>query len=831
MSILTSDQVTALRTTHYEGAAYFIAGPQAVVFAARVNGTPATSDFAQVTFDTVTTGAYADIVVGMDVRISHTNDITAAFFVGRARLNPTSTILYINETSDAIADNDYIFVIENRSLVIRQRYKTFVDYSVPYTPLPPIESNVDSAYVVCTTAATATFSLSSIGQALEKSATMSSVLWTISGATYTVGSASTANITFHVSTPYNKWASLKLTDSNGTTNTLWFTITAGNPDVDTFFRLCHEDVPISADWDNGYSTSLTFWANVSDLLDRTRITIVSVETFNLTSLGVGNVQCVGYLKTSTSNTQGDEKYGQKKDVQFEINGLMQLAGSLRFNQIAIRHNSSPTIWDEINIPTYQRNICHILAHHSTLLNLISMNFGTIDDTFSSGNTDVSETSLIDACRAAAKEVNAYLINDRAGKISLIRDPRIGSSAYRATIPDLTPSPIGTGDGFSFKLIHNPYDIVGWLDIGCAVIQPTTLARTYITANAPASGPGDGQEDDQNPSQLLAATANLTNALIEARQRTGDLFAMLNTHHTLEWVLTSGWGGVISPTCGVYYQFQIAASDDTRGIGVSSSTDWLCVSTSMTINRNGTQEITARFTEVTQGGAVLINVAISPSVATTPIPVLPVLSAYPAFPPAPSINYDSINPTNKIPRDPFSGMQNLPLTTEEAAAAANAQAAPGCSVTQISFRNPSAVNTGFISVLGTPYTIHLSGIAVIGETDSQNFDVIDAFPVLGFAWYGGGTRVPVFVGNDGIGFDLWDIPFERTQDDNYQSAVLISPNCKVNSVTIIGGTTGINFYDPTPAWTDSDSTGHLYAVKFITGAGHEDVIRVKIGPHL
>jgi len=217
---LTTDQLTLLRGGGYEGSAYLVAGPQAVIFAARVNGTPAASDFAQITYDTVTVGAYTDIRVDQDIRISRTGNVRDSFFYGRIRKTPTSSILYINETSAAIADNDYIHVVDSYPLVIRQRYRTFVDWDKAYEPLPPIESNVPSASVVLTTAATAEFSFASVGQALEKGATVTGVLWDIPNATYTTGSTSTANITIEVDTPYNQWGHLTLTDSEGSTVSL-----------------------------------------------------------------------------------------------------------------------------------------------------------------------------------------------------------------------------------------------------------------------------------------------------------------------------------------------------------------------------------------------------------------------------------------------------------------------------------------------------------------------------------------------------------------------------------------------------------------------------------
>lgn len=751
MAMLTSDQLDLLRDAHYEGSAYLIAGPQDVVFAARVNDTPSSSDYAQISYDTVTTGAYTDLIVDMDVRISHTSDIRDAFFYGRVRKTPTASILYINETSAAITDNDYIFVIDSYPMVIRQRYKDKVDWDKSHTPPPPIESNVDSAYVACTTAATAQFSLSSMGQAIAKGATITSVEWSIPDVTYIEGDEESEDIVIEVESPYNEWGHLTLTDSNGTPNTLHFTITAGDPNTASFFRLCHEDVPVSSDWENGFSASTSYWDGIDDLLDRTRITLVSVETFDGEELGVGNVQFVGYLDTAASNTVGDETHGQSKEAQIEFSGLMQLAGKLRFNPIAIRHSAAPAAWDFINTPTPVRNIVHLFAQHSTFLNLCSLDFQGLNETFLTGNVNVEERSLTDAARKVTREINGYLIQSPAGKVTLVRDPRVGSMSYRASIPDKTPDPIDLGDVYSYKLTREGYDKVGWMDVGFMVVHPTNFTPTFITANAPASGPGDGQEDSANPSQLLAATSNMSNALAEARQRTGDLYELANARRKLEVNFGSGWGGVVRAMPGEYYQFIISDEDDVRGYGISPDDDWLCLSVNMTINRNGTQDTIGTFVEVTQGGNALIAATISPSVVTTPIPVLPTLSPYPAIPMPASINYDSLTPENPIAGDPFSGMQTLPLSTEDAAKAAQNQPRSGESRAFTYFSYDGNVTMDFTTVLGEEYSIEVSGIAKISNGHTQSIFLRNTYP--------GTWNSPIsFVGLTPTGGSIYDVGF-------------------------------------------------------------------------
>src|SRR5689334_14559018 len=97
---LSSPQLTTLRgdSTHppgYAGTMLLSCCPNTTVYSARVNQSSFTASFAQVTYDGGS-GTLADIIPGMTVLISHTNDRAAAFFVGRVRKTPSMTVLYIN---------------------------------------------------------------------------------------------------------------------------------------------------------------------------------------------------------------------------------------------------------------------------------------------------------------------------------------------------------------------------------------------------------------------------------------------------------------------------------------------------------------------------------------------------------------------------------------------------------------------------------------------------------------------------------------------------------------------------------------------------------------
>lgn len=710
--ILTVDQYNLVLSGGYRGADYIIACPNTVIFAARVNGTPSTSVFAQFNYDTVTTGAYTDIAIGQAVLISHTSNIREAFSRGRVRKTPTALTLYINECSDAIVDNDYIFVVDTYDVVEKLRHGAFADWDVAFHKVPPIVKGLQSAYVKLTTASSASLSLSPVGQALTKSATISSYAWSIPGVTYTTGSAATQNIVITVPSGH-RWGRLTVTDSNGVSNWFVFQIIVGDPQADTFFRLCHEPPDIAADWQTGYTASTQYWNGVDDLLDMTRIVIVSQETYNDGAPDWGSVRFVGYFADDKQNITGDETYAQLIDADITLSGFLPLAGELTFSPIAVRHDTTPTAWDEIHTPTPQRIVTHILAVHSTLFNLCACDFGTIDDTYFTGDFNVAPESLMDAVQTVLEEINGQLTQDAAGQLVLERNANFLSDADRDALDTVTPTSLTLGEGMRFSLQHGHQRKVGSVEVGFAVFNTTTNTRYFLRANAPANGAGRGQEHRSIQSQLLAANTVTLDAAPEAGDRAGHWLEWLNPTDTMSIDLDDGLG-FLSPSAAQWYTFTIPASNWIRGLGIDSATRWLLTRISVRVNADGTRSNQGEFRRETRGGTANIQVSLVPSVTETELAVLPVRAVMAAFPPSSSINYDSTSPTTRQPRRPFDGWASSPLTPEQAAQAAAAQAEPGCWVQSppVNFKNPSNVSSNFVTTLGETYTITVSGSAQI-----------------------------------------------------------------------------------------------------------------------
>jgi hypothetical protein len=711
--IVTSDQYDIILSGGYRASEYLVVCPSDVVFAARLNATPPLDVISYITYDTVTVGALEDIKEGMTILVSHTDNTREAFFRGRIRKPPIDGVIYVNETGDAIVDNDYIFVLNTYDIVEKLRQPSYVDWDIPFRKIPPMVKDMQAAYCELTTAATATFTFEPTGQALTKSATIASYAWDIPDATYTVGSASTQDITIEVDTPYNDWGRLEVTDSNGVTNWFAFTITAGDPNTDTdIFRLCHDPVDYSADLDNGYTASVDYWDGVDDLLDITRVAIVVDEAYNDGDAELPNIRFVGYMMEDNGNVRGDETHGQLQNATINLSGFLQVAGEIVFYPTAITHTFTPTAWGQINTPTPTRIAAHVILEHSTLGNLAPIDWGVIDDTYFTGDADVLSTSLMDAATETAKKINASFTQDGGGQLVFRRNANFLTTAERDALDTVTPDPITLGEGMSFSLRHVHKRSTSAVNVGFSVYSLLTFEHIQITARAPANGAGQGAKQDEISGQILAPTGDIQDALDEAEERTGNWLEYLNPADMLTVDIDDGFG-FISPSNDQWYKFDIPAANLPRGVAISTSTRWLCISIAPKLNDRGGRDIQAVFRRETVGGNANIFVAVVPAQTDTELSVLPPLPSYGgAWSPSPSINYETTDPEDLQPFDADDMSQTSPLPAEQGATQAGGMPPPGCARAYTTFKYDTNITMGFVTVLNDPYTLTIEGSARI-----------------------------------------------------------------------------------------------------------------------
>jgi hypothetical protein len=262
--------------------------PGTILLAARVNGTPTGDAFSQITYNTVTTGSYTNLKVGHRVMISHTSSIQDRYFDGRLTWQiATSSILYINRTSELVTHSDYIWVIEDfpileRRLFVNADGSFSYDYDEVFSGLPPIIGGVQGVYAgfVDPTSNKLRVSFAATIYAGESGATIASILYSTPDGTVIAGALNTANVTIDFA-PGFRFVDLTATDSGGRAWTLHIKVFAEPRDgTSTTLLTGVTGVSLQGDISQGFSGSLDAFGDLSSLLPNHALCIWDDESLS-----------------------------------------------------------------------------------------------------------------------------------------------------------------------------------------------------------------------------------------------------------------------------------------------------------------------------------------------------------------------------------------------------------------------------------------------------------------------------------------------------------------------------------------------------------------------
>lgn len=721
----TTNQKNALRSGGWASEIRFAITPNTVVWQATVNQTISNSSFIQFAWDGNLQGAYTAAVVGMTFFITATTaaaELRRPLLRGRVSQAPTSTIFYCNESAINLTDGMILTVIANFEILQVDRSGILVDGFKAFEDLLPIVKNMQSFYYG-ESAVSSQFSFAPVGQAMTQGATIASYAWVIAGATYNTGSAATQDIT--VTVPYgHRWAYLTVTDSGGRALTYKFEILVCLRNDDTYMKLAHDNVTINGSIENGWNVSTTYFAGVTALLNRTRCAIV---VFDVPKTGAGtlfnNVAFVGYFVEETTEITGDAVSSTLSQTNFELQSYAAIAGQLPVPSLPIRNTASPDEWGDINLPTTQRAVSYLLTRYSTLATLCAIDMLYTDSTWFAGEMDLEKGTLLDSVNRIGEEIQARLVFWPQGDATFEINANFESTAVRSSLPTLLASgALDAQDLFKYGLPIPYYKTVGQVVAGCATFYTNgTTPTVKLEAIAPATARQEGNEEPVILAQLLPANLTQANAVTAAKQRVGDLLEYLNPAQTIPQTLTDGYH-VLTPSTRVWLNYDLSASDSTRGLAIPSTDRWILQSIALVWGiENGTWDVQALVRQETSGGLAQQAATISPNTINTSVPVLPILSDYGAFAPDASLNYESLSPDD-LDLQPYSASdmaQYKPMTTEDAANEADNTPGSTCQIISppVNFSSNTTRTTSAVTVNGEPYTIYVSGAArVEGITD-------------------------------------------------------------------------------------------------------------------
>ncbi len=644
---LTSGQLETLRGTsalasHYQGAVYLSLCPNDNVYTARVNQASFAASFAQVTFDGGS-GTLGDIVPGMTVLISRTNDRSKAYFTGRVRKAPTSSILYINETSASIADNDYIFLLDDHRIKDKLGRKSgdtlLMDYDTTFRQLLPVIHNLKAAYAdnVDLDTDVLTIEFEPLAYAATSGATISTWAWDVGDGTITVGDVDEQDITVEFPQGF-RWIYLTVTDSGGRSQTRKIPIWAHGDEFPAQL-LSAGAIQVTGNVSSGYDASVTAFAGVESLLDNTLVVAWAVDELyqdDTTSLTGDNIVFIGRFRKHDDTVTSSDEAALDFQRGYTLEGPMTQLARTQQLPYEMLNDATPTAFGQIKDATIWRDIVYLLSECSTFLELHSLSFDDTSNTFLAPTRNPNG-NILTAANDLAGSINASMQMNPSGSAEFVRAGWM--LHYDKDAPDErddlpTIANWTTSDLLEISMSHDHVRTVGRLTGSSGSYNSVNDAYSTYDSLAPGVAQDYPEGASSLDRQVLAANQNAANAKTEFNERAGHAFERAQEIDQISATFPDGYYSVLIPANDQWHTFTI--DDDALEIHIDSSIRWLLTSVDVTHNSaEGTKEVRAQFVRETFGapGQTIDYPAVA-EVSLLDVEVLP-FQPYPMF----TINMD------------------------------------------------------------------------------------------------------------------------------------------------------------------------------------------------
>lgn len=366
------------------------------IFAARVNQTTFTYPLSQVTFDTVTTGAFGSIEVGQTVLFGST---AGAADLGRqrVRLAATSTVLYIGESSDGdqdgqlnLADNMFITVINDRRLWgIPARFKDdpsnpvqYKDYDLQVSsggrnyatdPGPKANGGADRIGELAGGATSYAFDFTDASLYVTDGSSFASRLWNVKDGTITVGSTTSASIT--ATFPKGRrYITFRATDSNGHQHTHYILVVVTDPSDATWKPITQFEITDHRNTEGGAVLGVIIREDIPATTFYDGVEVFYYETEYYAGVAgslagpttVKQVKAMGWLDLESENPEASLEDGILKPFEARIVSTAERLRQLNLLPQLLKYKESGADeWDELEALTSNRMLWYLLNWHST----------------------------------------------------------------------------------------------------------------------------------------------------------------------------------------------------------------------------------------------------------------------------------------------------------------------------------------------------------------------------------------------------------------------------------------------------------------------------------
>lgn len=657
-SALAAGDYTNLRAGFYSAVQRVSVCPNTIIFAAQVNQAVFDPSFAQVTFDNITTGAITDALEGFTVYIgSSATDLDASIFIGRVRKEAAAAIIYINETSAALADDMFITVTKDiRAQPKLQRRVAGVwkmDYEIGFRELIPTISGLQTVYVVVMDGAgNADLPLAPTGNANTSGSSISSWAWDSDTAAFIVGGAGTQDVTLRWTVAGHYMPRVTVTDDGAREG--WFSphVFVVPADYSSQIETGFAGATINRHVARGTTATIEGWTGIDDILHSTFVVLWRTESYNGTTTPIEtNIDFCGRWRSEDDFTTGDEQYSTLAKANFILEGIGTQLAALPVTRIATETDSTPTLFGEINNLTLWRATVFLLTEFTNLANVSSITFGITDNSYERPLVGTQQAHALDASNNIMGSINAAMAFSPEGEIDIRRSAQYLSDADRNALTTVANWTTADALDWHIEIDHMPQfnRMTAW----GGAYNTVTDKDTIFQAITPAVAQGRGGEEGFLNAQVLESDATLAATHTEMALRDASEFAARNPAPVFPTSHPGGYHFIV-PSNWQWYTFTIAAIDNVRGIEYTTDTRWLLRTVSIEhSNVSGIRQVSANYAQETQGTGAQIAVQIAPTAIPPTMPVLPPLPPFPGFPPFPGIGLPNPNPGDDEipPEDP------------------------------------------------------------------------------------------------------------------------------------------------------------------------------------
>ncbi len=419
----------------------------ATVLACRLNGAPASfNSVIEINYDTVTSGAYGNVLAGMTLYVGST---PGADDLGQARIRvaPTSSILYLGETSDiAWVDNAYLTVVDEFQIWGRAPFvdgtTAYMDRNVAYSDQ---HTNCDPVPVLGPHAVTWLFGASvdvtfNASDSWVIGSTITGYSWSAPGSSGLAGGATaTPTITYNATGTYR--VSCAVTAANGKTFTgyRYVFVYSDNALPTTQFSVTSvRGAKESAGWT--FQVTLYGEASRTQVRDRTMVILFARDWYGTEEISLGsvpgreNIVALGWIDGETINRTPDG--AAPGEVVFEVKGTAAWLKMLQdFPAGILDFDGVPTAWTQFNDLNVQKGIWHFLHWRNTAT--MTMDCYPVSDSRQIAESSAPEGDPFQQLMTMAEQtILAEPVVDRFGRLTIEIDAQLIPVADRAGLPVL-----------------------------------------------------------------------------------------------------------------------------------------------------------------------------------------------------------------------------------------------------------------------------------------------------------------------------------------------------------------------------------------------------------